>query len=149
MERPAEESSLRRAFSDTTNGLKTIRFWAGEVMIGAVIGWVTATNDVPEQVPQVLDSGYPYISVVLGILTFAIIVFVGNLALGSHWQLSELTAKVKVKSQIQMWFREYGQVSLGNDSIAWTFECTIVNLDLEHSLGVSSIRLELVRGQVT
>ena len=89
MEDLGQQSAFRRALSDTASGLKTVRFWLGQIVIGGVIAWAVAANPIPNEVPRILEQGYPYISVVLGILTFALIVFTGNLIFAPYRQRDE------------------------------------------------------------
>ena len=94
MDRKHSGSAFARGWSSGISGVKTFRFWFGEAVVGAIVGWVASAFATPDQVPSVLESGYLYISVFLALVTFAVLIFIGNIIKAPYWQRNEARFEV-------------------------------------------------------
>ena len=94
-------SAVRRALTDTTTGIKTVRFWFVQLLLAGIVSTVASSTSVPTWVPESLEEEYPYISVVLGVLALALVVFIGNLMLAPFRQGDETRRQLYATSQEQ------------------------------------------------
>lgn len=93
-------SAVRRALTDTTTGIKTVRFWFVQLLLAGIVSTVASSTSVPTWVPESLEE-YPYISFVLGVLALALVVFIGNLMLAPFRQHDETRRQLYATSQEQ------------------------------------------------
>ena len=94
-------SAVRRALTDTTTEIKTVRFWFVQLLLAGIVSTVASSTSVPTWVPESLEEEYPYISVVLGVLALALVVFIGNLMLAPFRQGDETRLQLYATPQEQ------------------------------------------------